>query len=202
MGGGCHGIEWKLYGHDRGHHVLQTLNPKPLHPPARAEPLMRAHAQAVAGAQGDVLNVGFGMGLVDAAIQVLRQLNSMDYGICPKAQAPRATGDGLPCVAATQLEAGTVRAWRVTALTAPFPFYVSGIGLPVGALRLSTCRTFVCAGTPLLMPCGGKRQAFRFCLARQELQPRSHTIIEAHPDVHRRMLEDGASQLSAFSVSG
>ena len=31
---------------------------------------MRAHAQAVAGAQGDVLNVGFGMGLVDAAIQV------------------------------------------------------------------------------------------------------------------------------------
>jgi hypothetical protein len=31
---------------------------------------MRAHAQAVAGAQGDVLNVGFGMGLVDTAIQV------------------------------------------------------------------------------------------------------------------------------------
>ncbi len=31
---------------------------------------MRAHAQAVAGAAGDVLNVGFGMGLVDCAIQV------------------------------------------------------------------------------------------------------------------------------------
>lgn len=31
---------------------------------------MRAHAQAVAGARGDVLNVGFGMGLVDCAIQV------------------------------------------------------------------------------------------------------------------------------------
>lgn len=35
-----------------------------------AGPLMQAHAQAVAGARGDVLNVGFGMGLVDAAIQV------------------------------------------------------------------------------------------------------------------------------------
>jgi hypothetical protein len=34
---------------------------------------MRAHAQAVAGARGDVLNVGFGMGLVDAAIQVQRR---------------------------------------------------------------------------------------------------------------------------------
>ncbi len=30
---------------------------------------MRAHAQAIAQSQGDVLNVGFGMGLIDAAIQ-------------------------------------------------------------------------------------------------------------------------------------
>lgn len=35
-------------------------------------PLMRAHAQAVAESQGDVLNVGFGMGLVDRAIQALK----------------------------------------------------------------------------------------------------------------------------------
>lgn len=33
---------------------------------------MQAHAQAVAGTRGDVLNVGFGMGLVDSAIQVRR----------------------------------------------------------------------------------------------------------------------------------
>jgi len=35
-------------------------------------PLMRAHAQAIAQSQGDILNVGFGMGLIDTAIQELK----------------------------------------------------------------------------------------------------------------------------------
>jgi hypothetical protein len=33
-------------------------------------PLMRAHAEVVCQAKGDVLNVGFGMGIVDGFIQV------------------------------------------------------------------------------------------------------------------------------------
>ena len=34
-----------------------------------AGPLMEAHAEAVCSGGGDVLNVGFGMGIVDGAIQ-------------------------------------------------------------------------------------------------------------------------------------
>jgi protein arginine N-methyltransferase 2 len=33
-------------------------------------PLMRAHAEVVCQTKGDVLNVGFGMGIVDGFIQV------------------------------------------------------------------------------------------------------------------------------------
>ncbi len=32
---------------------------------------MEAHAEAVCSGRGDVLNVGFGMGIVDRAIQVV-----------------------------------------------------------------------------------------------------------------------------------
>lgn len=54
------------------HAVCLGALPKPTCLLRYLGPLMRAHAQAVAGAQGDVLNVGFGMGLVDSAIQVCR----------------------------------------------------------------------------------------------------------------------------------
>jgi hypothetical protein len=40
------------------------------------KPLMEAHAKCVCGAGGDILNVGFGMGLVDTAIQGYSSITS------------------------------------------------------------------------------------------------------------------------------
>ena len=44
--------------------LADTANASP-----SAGPLMEAHAEAVCSSGGDVLNVGFGMGMVDTAIQ-------------------------------------------------------------------------------------------------------------------------------------
>lgn len=129
-------------------------------------PLMQRHAAAIcAGSRADVLNVGFGLGIVDTLIQVCGAGGAWSYVLLGRSWSWKLVGKGREGghVLANSCLHGTMHP------TAPC---IAQRCLPVQHMCPSL--------TPLISP-----------PPNQSYAPARHTIIEAHPDVHAHMLQLG-----------